>query len=123
MFGKPSRIAPLVMLAVAMATACNKGRAEPASTPPVSAVEVPAVPPGTETAQARAPRLDREPPPDEADDDEPLDIEVTEDAGSIRFSTSSDGGVRFWGHLTVIDGGFSFSGSFSTSPGRDAGPP
>ena len=125
MFGKPSRVVPLIALAAAVPTGCDRSRAEPVATPPVSAVEVPAVPADTEHSRTDNRRAEQPPPPDEPDDDEPIDIDIAEDAGSVQFSAVSDGGVRFWGHFTVLDGGFSFQGSFSTGTasgtGSDAG--
>jgi hypothetical protein len=123
MFGNPLRVVPLIVLAAPAITGCDRGRADPVSTPPVSAVEVPAVP----EAQ-RPPAVDRRSersPPDEESTDDELSIDMTEDAGVVRLSSTTDGGIRFWGTFRPLDGGFSFQGGFSlgNAVAADAGPP
>src|SRR6188474_1434459 len=124
MFGHPFRVVPLILLAAPAAIGCEKSRTDPVSTPPVSAVEVPAVPPETERAPAVDRSSERPPAPEEPSDDE-LSIDVAEDAGVIQLSATSDGGVRFWGTYRSLDGGFSFQGGFSlgTAAAADGGPP
>jgi hypothetical protein len=122
MLGKPSRVAPVMVLAVALATGCGRGRAEPASTPPVSAVEVPAVPPETEHTRANSRRPERRLSPDEGIEESSLEIEIVEDAGAVHVSAASDGSIRFWGNFKKLDGGFSFQGGFSTGTGSSGAP-
>jgi hypothetical protein len=124
MFGNPLRVVPLIALAALAIAGCDRGRADPVSTPPVSAVEVPAVPPETERPHAVNRRSER-PQSSEEPTDHELSIDVAEDAGVVRLSATSDGGVRFWGTFRSLDGGFSFQGGFSlgTAATADAGPP
>jgi hypothetical protein len=107
----------------ALPLACGKGGAEPAAAPPAAAVQVPAAPAGSdgdpmaETLPARGPAR--------ADDTAPAEVEVIDESDSVHFSSRSDGGIRFWGTFTSLDGGFSFKGGFSagtsTGSGLDGG--
>ncbi len=88
-------------------------------------VEVPGAP---EEAKAPGPA----PPPREAPDvkEEPeqsetrasFEFSVDSDGGNVVIKSTPDSGVQVWGTFNRTDGGFSFSGGFSTG-GPDAGAP
>jgi hypothetical protein len=129
MLGNPQQALAAAALAIAAGAGCDRGRADPVSTPPVSAVEVPAVPPDSDRTPAINRRSERTPPPDEREnsgnvDEEGITLE-DDDAGAVhQVSTASDAGVRFWGTFKALDGGFSFRGGFSmgTTSASDGGP-
>ena len=131
MLGNPLRALAVAALTVAAAAGCDRGRADPVSTPPVSAVEVPAVPHESERSTARKRRSEYPSPPDEFENFESLEGDELaleeDDAGIVHFSSASDAGVRFWGSFTPLDGGFHFQGGFSLgtpgSAGTDGGAP
>jgi hypothetical protein len=117
MFGK--RGCAVVVLLLALGIGCERGRPEPASTPPFSAVEVPAVPAETERAPRENRRAERPAPPDEPAAEERVLLDVVNDAG-VRFTVTSAGRVQLWGNLKALDGGFVFHAGFST--GSASGP-
>jgi hypothetical protein len=130
MLGNPLRALAVAALTVAAAAGCDRGRADPVSTPPVAAVEVPVVPPESERSTAGNERSERSPPSPadefenfESVEEDGLSLEQ-DDAGVVHFSAASDAGVRFWGSFSPLDGGFRFQGGFSMgAPGSDGGAP
>jgi hypothetical protein len=128
MLGNPQRALAAAALAIAAGAGCDRGRADPVSAPPVSAVEVPPVPPGSDRTPAINRRSERAPPSDERDNSGNVDedgiVLEDDDAGAVHVSTASDAAVRFWGTFKALDGGFSFRGGFSmgTTSASDGGP-
>jgi hypothetical protein len=124
--GHPRSLA-IAVLTVAAAAGCDRGRADPVSTPPVSAVEVPAAPPESERSTINR-RSDHSSPPGEVENLENVEEDglalEEDDATVVHFSSVFDAGVRFWGSFTRRDGGLRFQGGFSTgSAGTDGGAP
>jgi hypothetical protein len=112
----------LIALCAVAAAACGVNR-EPAEEPATVYVEAPAadddhnMPEPPQREPRRSQRLE---PPSQSSG---VEIEISNDAGSIHISSASDAGVRVWGTLKRFDGGFSFRGGFSSSvDAGDAGP-
>ncbi len=105
--------------------ACARGEPAKSSPPAVAPVEVPAAP---EEANALGPA----PPPRDTPSAEELpeqsetrasfEFSVDSDGGNVVIKSTPDSGVRVWGTFNRTDGGFSFSGGFSTGD-PDAGAP
>ncbi len=113
----------IILISVAWASSglasCARGEPAKTSVPPVDPVVVPA--PTLQTSESSPelpPRVDHAQGPHE---DAPesgarasFEVRVDSDGGNVVVRSTPDSGVQVWGTFQRKDGGFSFSGGFST---------